>query len=92
MPSHLKIGKRVTKMQLLNIKCQRTLYQFWSRTKKNLDSTVAMIQQKALTFAKELNVENSQASDGWLQCWKQRNYITFQDCISGIEIRYARNC
>ena len=59
---------------------------------KFLDSTVAMIQQKALTFAKELNVENSQASDGWLQCWKQRNHITFQDSISGIEIRYARNC
>ena len=37
-----------------------------------------MFQDKALIFAKELNVENFQASDGWLRRWKERNHVTFK--------------
>ena len=33
---------------------------------QNVSLSAATIQEKALTFAKELNVENFQASDGWL--------------------------
>ena len=33
---------------------------------QNVSLSVAIIQEKALTFAKELNVENFQASNGWL--------------------------
>ena len=33
---------------------------------QNVSLSAAIIQEKALTFAKELNVENFQASDGWL--------------------------
>ena len=40
----------------------------------------AMIQEKPLTFAKKLNVENFQASDGWLRCWKEKKkQLNFQD-------------
>ena len=41
-----------------------------------------MIQEKTLTFAKELNVENFQTSDGWLRLWKERNHKTFKT-VSG---------
>ena len=41
-----------------------------------------MIQEKAVIFAKELNTENFQASDGWLRRWKERNNISFKT-ISG---------
>ena len=41
-----------------------------------------MVQEKALTFAKELNVGSFQASDGWLRQWNERNYITFKT-VSG---------
>ena len=37
-----------------------------------------MIQEKAVIFAKELNTENFQASDGWLRRWKERNNISFK--------------
>ena len=33
---------------------------------QNVSLSAAIIQEKALTFAKDLNVENFQASDGWL--------------------------
>ena len=36
-----------------------------------------MVQEKALTFAKELNVGSFQASDGCLRRWNERNYVTF---------------
>ena len=41
-----------------------------------------MIQEKAVIFAKELNTENFQASDGWLRRWKERNNISFKT-VSG---------
>ena len=37
-----------------------------------------MIQEKAVIFAKELNTENFQASDGWLRRWKDRNNISLK--------------
>ena len=44
--------------------------------------STAMIQEKALTVAKKLNVEHFQASDGWLRRWKERNHATFK-IVSG---------
>ena len=41
-----------------------------------------MILEKAVIFAKELNTENFQASDGWLRRWKERNNISFKT-VSG---------
>ena len=43
---------------------------------QNVPILAAMIQEKVLAFSKELNVENFQASDKWLQRWKKRNQIT----------------
>ena len=57
-----------------------------------LSASAAMIQEKAVTFAKELNVENIQTSDGRLRRWKERKKPhNFQDCIKGMEICYTRN-
>ena len=39
--------------------------------------SAAMIQEKDLKFAKELNVKNFLALDGWLR-WKEWNYTTFK--------------
>ena len=41
--------------------------EMWSQ---NVPSSTAMIQEKALTTAKELHVKKFQASNGWLQRWK----------------------
>ena len=49
---------------------------------KNVPLSAALIQEKAIAFAKQLNVENFQASDGWLRRWKERNHITFKT-VSG---------
>ena len=37
-----------------------------------------MIQEEAVIFAKELNTENFQASDGWVRRWKERNNMSFK--------------
>ena len=49
---------------------------------QNIRLSAAMIQEKAIAFAKELNVENFQAPDGWLRRWKERSHITFKT-VSG---------
>ena len=38
----------------------------------------SMNQEKAVIFAKELNTESFQASDGWLRRCKERNNISFK--------------
>ena len=37
------------------------------QNQKEVLLSASMIQEKAVIFAKELNTENFQASDGWLQ-------------------------
>ena len=39
---------------------------FLNMQSQNLPLSASTIQEKAVTFAKELNTENFQASDGWL--------------------------
>ena len=51
---------------------------FLSMRSQNVPFTTAMIQEKALTFAKELNVENFQASVVWVRRWKERSHIMFK--------------
>ena len=41
---------------------------FQSMRNENVPLSAAMIQEKALTFAKELNAENLRTSDDWLRC------------------------
>ena len=49
---------------------------------QNVPLSASMIQEKAVIFAKEVNTENFQASDGLLQHWKERNNISFKT-VSG---------
>ena len=48
---------------------------------QNVPLSDSMIQEKAVIFAKELNTENFQASDGWLPRWKERNSISFKTVL-----------
>ena len=43
-----------------------------------------IIREKALDFAKELNITDFKASDGWLDRWKNRHNVVFR-AISGEE-------
>ena len=39
---------------------------------QNVPLSDAIIQEKVSSYAKELNIENFKASDGWLRRWKER--------------------
>ena len=45
---------------------------------QNVPLSASMIQEKAVIFAKELNTENFQDSDGWLRRWNQRKNISLK--------------
>ena len=49
---------------------------------QNVPSSGTIILEKASSYAKELNIENVKASDGWLRRRKERRNITFKK-ISG---------
>ena len=40
-----------------------------------------VIHQKALDYAKQLNIEKFQASDGWLHAWKTRYNILLKEVL-----------
>ena len=44
---------------------------------ENVPVSGVLIKEKALYFAKELNFEKFQASDGWLDKWKKRLVLIF---------------
>ena len=44
---------------------------------ENVPASGVLIKEKALYFAKELNFEKFQASDGWLDKWKERLVLIF---------------
>lgn len=51
----------------------KALLQWFKRIRsENVPINGPLIKEKALYFAKELNVENFQASEGWLDKWKKR--------------------
>ena len=49
---------------------------------ENIPIQWKIIQEKALEFANELNLEKFQASDGWFHSWKVRYNISFKE-VSG---------
>ena len=57
---------------------QAILNWFLNMQSQNVPLSASMIQEKAVIFAKELNNENFQASDGWLRCWKEKNNISLK--------------
>ena len=48
---------------------------FLNMRRQNVPLSASMIKKKQLFFAKELSTENFQASDGWLQRWKEGDNI-----------------
>ena len=51
---------------------------FKSVRDKNIPINGKIVQEKALQYARELEVDNFVASDGWLGKWKKRFSIGFQ--------------
>ena len=49
---------------------------------ENIPINGTILQEKALGFAKQLNIEKFQASYGWLHAWKIRYNISFKE-VSG---------
>ena len=51
----------------------KAVFQWFEQAQsENVPITGALIREQALCFAKELNIEHFQASEGWLQKWKKR--------------------
>ena len=44
---------------------------------ENVSVSGPMLRERALEFAKELNMEGFQASEGWLDKWKKRYCLHF---------------
>ncbi|GFS45854.1 tigger transposable element-derived protein 4 [Nephila pilipes] len=74
-----KNPNRKRKRQCSSEEVGEALFQWFSHV-KNLKLSVngSMLKEKALQFAKELNVSNFTASNGWLERWKTRNNIKFK--------------
>ena len=59
------------------------MFSFFSQARaKNIPVSGPILQSKALQFADQLDIENFQASNGWLTSWKKR-YNIKQFKISG---------
>ena len=51
---------------------------------KNIQINGVILQEKALDFAKKLNIEKFQASDVWLHAWKAGYNISFKEVSQGV--------
>ena len=59
--------------------CQKGVYKwFLSAREQNVPVNGIILKDKAVFFAKELNIKDFQASNGWLERWKTRNNISFK--------------
>ena len=76
----LKKGTNVYKRQKLKSGNHELVEQ--KMQTQNVPLSTSMMQEKAVIFAKELNTENFQASDGCLWRWKKRNNVLFK-AVSG---------
>lgn len=63
----------------VNLACYKWLL---LQRSENIPINGVILQEKALDFAKKLNIEKFQASDGWLHAWKARYNISFKE-VSG---------
>lgn len=55
---------------------------------KNIPISGNILKTKAIFFAKELGVDSFQASNGWMDRWKQRYNLSFKT-ISGMILSYT---
>ena len=49
-----------------------------------------MNYEASVIFAKELNTESFEASDGWLRRWKERNNISFKTVSGSRNLSHQR--
>ena len=59
-----------------------------NKRERNLPTGGHIIRKKALDFAKELNITDFKASEGWLDRWKNRHNVVFRT-VSGEERLYT---
>ena len=50
----------------------------WASTIQGVPISGEVLTEKALFFARSLNIENFKASDGWLGRWKTRFNVVFR--------------
>ena len=84
-----KTGQLGAKRQKLSVgkhnSIDKAVYKwFMNARERNVPIGGYIIREKALDFAKELNIIVSKASDGWLDWWKNRHNVVFR-AISGEE-------
>ena len=59
---------------------------FMNARERNVPVSGTLLKEKAVFFAKELQIENFKGSDGWLDCWNQgtvsglRRLLEKQNC------------
>lgn len=59
-------------------KINEACYAWYEEAKKqNIHINGKLVKEKALSFVGELQIQNFQASDGWLARWKKRKNISF---------------
>lgn len=51
---------------------------FMNARERNVPVSGTLLKEKAVFFAKELQIENFKGSDGWLDRWKTRHSVTFK--------------
>lgn len=51
---------------------------FMNARERNVPISGALLKEKAVLFAKELQIEDFKGSDGWLDRWKTRHSVTFK--------------
>ena len=60
----------------VNLACYKWLL---IQRSENIPINGTILQEKALGFAKQLNIETFQASDCWFHSWKTRCIISFKE-------------
>lgn len=71
-------SKRYTTMKCRYDDVNKKVLEWFSKTRcKNMPVTGPMMQQKALTIARDLGHNNFTASSGWLESFNKRNNIRF---------------
>ena len=81
-----QLGAKRQKLSVVKHKSiDKAVYKwFMDARERNVPIGGYIIREKALDFAKELNITDFKASDGWLDRWKNRHNVVFR-AISGGE-------
>ena len=58
---------------------------------QNVLLSASMIQDKAVTFVKELDIENFKVSSGHLRLWKDRNNVKLKTVLGEWLVRSVKN-